>query len=171
MDREAWHAEIHGVTRSPTGLSNWTDWLRKSSLAPSLILQSQILDAGHSAFFGCPVVFPVSRRVFMTHCWCCCPRPASHVSPLCRNGAKRWCFRVARSFSTLDIPISETNLEPAVWMLSSCSQDFLLFWGVGAPTYKTADLRLLHPECSVDPRASHLQPCTFLPCPTPTHQF
>ena len=33
MDREAWHAEIHGVTKSQTRLSYWTDtligiWLR-----------------------------------------------------------------------------------------------------------------------------------------------
>ena len=27
MDREAWHAAIHGVTKSRTQLSNWTDWL------------------------------------------------------------------------------------------------------------------------------------------------
>ena len=27
MDREAWHAAIHGVTKSRTWLSNWTDWL------------------------------------------------------------------------------------------------------------------------------------------------
>ena len=25
MDREAWHAAIHGVTKSRTRLSNWTD--------------------------------------------------------------------------------------------------------------------------------------------------
>ena len=29
MDREAWHAAIHGVTKSRTLLSNWTDWLNK----------------------------------------------------------------------------------------------------------------------------------------------
>ena len=29
MDREAWHAAIHGVTKSQTWLSNWTDWLEK----------------------------------------------------------------------------------------------------------------------------------------------
>ena len=28
MDREAWHATIHGVAKSWTWLSNWTDWLR-----------------------------------------------------------------------------------------------------------------------------------------------
>ena len=26
IDREAWHAVIHEVTKSQTGLSNWTDW-------------------------------------------------------------------------------------------------------------------------------------------------
>jgi len=25
MDREAWHAAIHGVTKSQTRLSNWTE--------------------------------------------------------------------------------------------------------------------------------------------------
>ena len=25
MDREAWHAEIHGVAKSPTQLSDWTE--------------------------------------------------------------------------------------------------------------------------------------------------
>ena len=27
MDREAWRAAIHGVTKSQTWLSDWTDWL------------------------------------------------------------------------------------------------------------------------------------------------
>ena len=26
MDREAWHAAVHGVTKSWTQLSNWADW-------------------------------------------------------------------------------------------------------------------------------------------------
>ena len=26
MDREAWHAAVHGVTKSRTQLSDWTDW-------------------------------------------------------------------------------------------------------------------------------------------------
>ena len=27
MDREAWHTAIHGVAKSRTWLSDWTDWL------------------------------------------------------------------------------------------------------------------------------------------------
>ena len=27
MDREAWHAAIHGVTKSRTRLSDWTEWI------------------------------------------------------------------------------------------------------------------------------------------------
>ena len=27
MDRDAWHAAVHGVTKSQTRLSDWTDWL------------------------------------------------------------------------------------------------------------------------------------------------
>ena len=27
-DREAWRAEVHGVTKSQTWLSDWTDWLK-----------------------------------------------------------------------------------------------------------------------------------------------
>ena len=27
MDREAWHAAVHGVTKSGTQLNDWTDWL------------------------------------------------------------------------------------------------------------------------------------------------
>ena len=28
MDREAWHAAIHGVTKNQTQLNDWTDWLK-----------------------------------------------------------------------------------------------------------------------------------------------
>ena len=32
MDREAWRAAIHGVTKSQTRLSNWTDWTELKTL-------------------------------------------------------------------------------------------------------------------------------------------
>ena len=31
MDREAWHAAVHGVTKSLTWLSNWIDWTARRS--------------------------------------------------------------------------------------------------------------------------------------------
>ena len=34
MDREAWRAAVHGVTKSQTRLSDWTDWLEKTSIWP-----------------------------------------------------------------------------------------------------------------------------------------
>ena len=38
IDREAWHAAVHGVTKSQTRLSNWTDWLEDvKKLEPSYI--------------------------------------------------------------------------------------------------------------------------------------
>ena len=27
MDREAWHAAVHGVEKSQTWLNDWTDWM------------------------------------------------------------------------------------------------------------------------------------------------
>ena len=40
MDREAWHAEVHGVTKSRTRLTNWTklNWMWKDFRLFSLIL-------------------------------------------------------------------------------------------------------------------------------------
>ena len=31
-DREAWYAAIHGITKSETQLSDWTDWLNITQL-------------------------------------------------------------------------------------------------------------------------------------------
>ena len=30
MDREAWHSAVHGVTKSQTRVSDWTDWIYRS---------------------------------------------------------------------------------------------------------------------------------------------
>ena len=52
MDREAWHAAVHGVSKSQTQLSDWTDWLTFSlsfslqislPLFQSCKLQTQLL--------------------------------------------------------------------------------------------------------------------------------
>ena len=53
MDREAWSAAVHGVTKSQTQLSNWTDWLTKMGQgdnlpagAEDLFWELAIYDAG-----------------------------------------------------------------------------------------------------------------------------
>ena len=50
MDREAWHAAVHGVTKSCTLLSNWTDlnwlhslWTYLTILSDSLVLLLHLL--------------------------------------------------------------------------------------------------------------------------------
>ena len=37
MDREAWRAAVHGVTKSQTQLSNWTDWTEQSTYPHAMI--------------------------------------------------------------------------------------------------------------------------------------
>ena len=39
MDREAWHAAIHGVTKSWTRLSNLTDWIEPYSQSSKICLE------------------------------------------------------------------------------------------------------------------------------------
>ena len=56
MNREAWHAAVHGVTKSQTRLSNWTELkfrtLRKSKIASHYTQEKPLdcnsLDIGHS---------------------------------------------------------------------------------------------------------------------------
>ena len=42
MDREAWHAAVHGFTKSWTQLSDWTDWLIESLPTHSVFSNNQI---------------------------------------------------------------------------------------------------------------------------------
>jgi len=37
MDREAWHATVHGVAKSQTRLSNWPDWTESSNFLISTL--------------------------------------------------------------------------------------------------------------------------------------
>ena len=51
MDREAWRAAIHGVAKSRTRLSDWTDWLTDSVSSLCLIL------CVYFYVFGRPLLF------------------------------------------------------------------------------------------------------------------
>ena len=42
MDRGAWHAAVHGVAKSQTGVSNWTDWLIYAYEATFLTVKSKV---------------------------------------------------------------------------------------------------------------------------------
>jgi len=41
MDREAWHAAVHGVTKSQTQLSNWTELKRGCGEKRSLLFHGE----------------------------------------------------------------------------------------------------------------------------------
>ena len=55
MDREAWRAAIHGVAKSRTRLSNWTDWLMVTLF---------------NFVRNCQTVFPKWLYLFYTHLQC-----------------------------------------------------------------------------------------------------
>ena len=60
MDREAWCAVIHGVTKSRTWLSDWTELARVQLQLPG-IQPEEMKDVGHEAAsqfsFGLPLYF------------------------------------------------------------------------------------------------------------------
>ena len=43
MDTEAWHAVVHGITKSQTRLSGWTDWLTGMNIKHGILQNSQFL--------------------------------------------------------------------------------------------------------------------------------
>ena len=52
MDREAWHAAVHGVTKSRTRLSNWTE-LKGITLRENISSKAQRLDFKSKPFWCC----------------------------------------------------------------------------------------------------------------------
>ena len=72
MDREAWHAVVHGVTKSRTRLSDWTElsWTPDSNTSCRLIL-SQALCTGNFLWVWQSRVFfnPTRQRGNWTFAW------------------------------------------------------------------------------------------------------
>ena len=59
MDREAWHAAIHGVTKSRTWLSNWTELNWHCFNYCSFLILSEVLKDYASLFFVFRVVLAI----------------------------------------------------------------------------------------------------------------
>ena len=59
MDREAWRAAVHGVAKSRTRLSDWTDWLTDSCCVVALcpVPVKQLLQSSAQFFLGPWLVF------------------------------------------------------------------------------------------------------------------
>ena len=77
MDRETWHAAVHGVAKSQTGLSDWTElnWLHSTAK-----FQSKKTSAPINLLIWVSLLFVYSRASyflepsFMQYCipYCCC---------------------------------------------------------------------------------------------------
>ena len=88
MDREAWHAAVHGVTKSRTQLSDWPElsWWQKCTFFQSRRLTFKIqlsawLVTSETSLFGLQVVvFPLSSHMVFALCIICTLAPTS-----CKN--------------------------------------------------------------------------------------
>ena len=58
MDREAWHAAVHGVTKSQTPLSNWTKLSSSFGIFPTLCISICPLPMTHFAWPLCTILYP-----------------------------------------------------------------------------------------------------------------
>ena len=68
MDRKAWHAAIHGVAKSQTQLSDWTElnWRLEAAVDPSLIPgsgRSPGEGSGYPLQYSC-LEYPIDRGVW-----------------------------------------------------------------------------------------------------------
>ena len=92
MDREAWHAAVHGVAKSWTRLSDWTDWLsdlimelqlsthRRLNLLRRLRVNRDVgIKPGTCITYGSQVEKWLKQRVVNRIKWC---RMRSEHSPL-----------------------------------------------------------------------------------------
>ena len=111
MDREARRAAIHGVAKSQTQLSDWTDWptlsfLSFEKIASGKAFYYQFIQAG----------FIVSHRCIVSHIW-----RDDHLFSQCPRGGYLWLFP---SFFWASLVVQMVKNLPAmqetqVWSLSS----------------------------------------------------
>ena len=71
MDREAWHAEVHGVVKSQTQLSDWTDWLTVLIMFKNFQDFRFLLQFKHRSFRR-PVLLLLVIALFLAVLGLCC---------------------------------------------------------------------------------------------------
>ena len=106
LDREAWRAAAHGVAKSRTRLSNWTDWLTMCSVTVVHLLSPVPLSVTPWAL---PYPSP-SPRVCSNSCtlsWWCHPTILASVAP----------------FSSCPQSFPASGSFPVSWLFISGSQD------------------------------------------------
>ena len=67
MDREAWHAAVHGVTKSGTQLSNWTDGAWEQDVQAVLGIPFNLVQTVQSFVLWCHSFFPFYNKVFLLY--------------------------------------------------------------------------------------------------------
>ena len=82
MDREAWHAAVHGVATSRTRLSDWTELiLEKKVLSMCQVIETHYIDCSLLLLFSCWVMSDLLQPHGLQHARPPCPSLSSGVSP------------------------------------------------------------------------------------------
>ena len=92
MDRETWHAAVHGVTKSRTWLSDWTELTDKPEVDVFLELSCFFydpIDVGH-LISGSPAFSKSSLNIWFMYCWCPAWRIFSNTLPACEMSTTVW---------------------------------------------------------------------------------
>ena len=92
MDREVWHAAVHGVTESRTRLSDWTELNSFSSTSTSLLLLN-------FSFLALSIYFLIwKRKIDYFLCIMLSSLPSLSISPCCHYPSililLRWIFNI-----------------------------------------------------------------------------
>ena len=80
MDREAWHAAVHGVTKSWTQLSNWTElnWADPQKAPPMFVSKERHTKAAHSLSAFISAFLSLAKKQSLW--WFCAAHPKAGMN-------------------------------------------------------------------------------------------